>query len=112
MVEHDILAAKIGYIEKNLAHLEALRAIPEKDFMESPFFTGAAKHYLQTCIEAMLDIANHVIARERYRAPDNYVDAFRVLGEQGILPASNLSALLPNGQVSQQDCPSLSRYGQ
>jgi len=73
MVEHNILLAKLGYIEKNLKYLESLSKIHEEDFLESPFFTGAAKYYLQTCIEAMLDIANHVIARERYRAPDNYV---------------------------------------
>ncbi|MCL6635614.1 MAG: DUF86 domain-containing protein [Peptococcaceae bacterium] len=92
MVEHNILLAKLGYIEKNLKYLESLSKIQEEDFLESPFFTGAARYYLQTCIEAMLDIANHVIARERYRAPDNYVDAFRVLGEQGILPAGDLPA--------------------
>ncbi|MBP7332016.1 MAG: DUF86 domain-containing protein [Firmicutes bacterium] len=92
MVELNVLTSKISYIEKNLAHLESLRAMPEKDLLENPFLTGAAKHYLQTCIEAMLDMANHIIARERYRAPDNYVDAFRVLGEQGILPANDLPA--------------------
>ena len=91
MVELDILTLKIGHIEKNLTCLESLRAMPEKDLLESPFLTAAAKYYLQTCIEAMLDIANHIIARERYRAPDNYVDAFRVLGEQGILPSNDLS---------------------
>ncbi|KJS15177.1 MAG: hypothetical protein VR69_14915 [Peptococcaceae bacterium BRH_c4b] len=92
MVEHNILLEKISYIEKNLAFLESLSNKEEKGFLDSPFFTGSAKYYLQTCIEAMLDIANHIIARERYRAPDNYVDAFRVLGEQGILPAKDLPA--------------------
>lgn len=91
MVEHDTLTSKINYIEKNLAHLESLRSIPEKDFVESPVFTGAAKYYLQTCIEAMLDMANHIIARERYRAPVSYVDAFKVLGEHGIIHNAYLS---------------------
>ncbi|MFZ5652564.1 MAG: type VII toxin-antitoxin system HepT family RNase toxin [Bacillota bacterium] len=90
MVDQNILLSKLGYIEKNLVYLESLGKIKEEDFLESPFLTGAAKYYLQTCIEAMLDIANHVIARERYRAPDNYVDALRVLGEHGILPNNDL----------------------
>lgn len=38
----------------------------------------------------MLDINHHVIARQRLRAPKNYVDSFLVLGEQGILPESHL----------------------
>lgn len=92
MIDHEILMAKVSYIEKNISHLESINKIKEVEFLESPFFTGAAKYYLQTCIEAMLDIAHHIIARERYRAPINYVDSFRVLGEKGILQTSNLEA--------------------
>ncbi len=70
MVELDVLMSKIGYIEKNLAHLESLRAIPEKDLLESPFLTGAAKHYLQTCIEtkgvpAMGKVIGNIMVQKR-----------------------------------------------
>jgi len=90
MIDRDLLTAKIGYIEKNLKQLESLQKIPEETFLKDDLFIGAAKYYLQTCIEAMLDIAHHVIARQRYRSPENYVDSFRVLGEEGILPDTYL----------------------
>ena len=34
----------------------------------------------------MIDIAHHIIARERFRAPENYADAFVILEENGIIP--------------------------
>lgn len=37
----------------------------------------------------MLDIAHHIIARQRYRAPRSYAEAFTILVEQGILPVEN-----------------------
>ncbi|HHW45079.1 DUF86 domain-containing protein [Desulfofundulus thermobenzoicus] len=90
MVDRNILMSKLAYIENGLSHLEWLQKTPERDFLGNGIFTGAAKYYLQTCIEAMLDIANHIIARQRYRPPENYVDALRILGEHGILPAEQL----------------------
>jgi len=34
----------------------------------------------------MLDISQHIIARQRYRAPKNYADVFAILVEEGVLP--------------------------
>lgn len=90
MIDRDVITEKIGYIEENLKRLDSFRDIPEKTFLENHYYVGAAKYYIQTCVEAMLDINHHVIARQRYRAPGNYADSFRVLGEQGILPGSHL----------------------
>lgn len=36
-------------------------------------------------IECCLDVANHIIAAEKFRAPKDYADTFAVLGEAGIL---------------------------
>lgn len=44
-----------------------------------------APRLLITAIEDALAAANHVIASERYRAPSDYADAFRVLREAGVL---------------------------
>ena len=36
-------------------------------------------------IECCLDVANHIIASERYRSPEDYADSFKVLQEQGLV---------------------------
>lgn len=47
---------------------------------------GSARYYLQVSIETCINIANHIIATERFRAPQDYRDSFTVLNEAGILP--------------------------
>jgi uncharacterized protein YutE (UPF0331/DUF86 family) len=40
---------------------------------------------LQVSIECCLDIANHIIAAECFRAPKDYADSFKVLEENQVL---------------------------
>ena len=42
-----------------------------------------SKHLLQVSIEAMLDIANHIIARNRWGIPAKSADSLRILQEKG-----------------------------
>jgi uncharacterized protein YutE (UPF0331/DUF86 family) len=44
-------------------------------------------------IGCCLDLANHVIAAEGWRSPQDYFDSFRILNEQGLIPAEFLPTL-------------------
>ena len=85
MVDINVLINKVNYIESNLQKLQVLMQLTEEEFIDKFYYCGSAKYYLQTCIEAMIDITHHIIARERFRAPENYADAFVVLEENGII---------------------------
>jgi uncharacterized protein YutE (UPF0331/DUF86 family) len=52
---------------------------------------GGVKYYLQVAVECCIDAANHLIARENWRAPASYADSFAVLAEQGVIPADFLA---------------------
>ena len=41
--------------------------------------------YFIIAIEAAIDIANHIISKNRLRSPEDYGDTFKVLNEGGIL---------------------------
>lgn len=77
---------RIQYIETSLARLETLRNLPWKAFLEDFRNPEAAKHLLQTAIEAMMDIAGHIVARRRLPTPHEGTETFRRLGEAGLLP--------------------------
>ncbi len=47
--------------------------------------TGSAKYYLQVSIECCLNVANHIIASEKLRAPSDYSDTFLVIQEEGLI---------------------------
>jgi uncharacterized protein YutE (UPF0331/DUF86 family) len=73
------LATYVGYLHK-LALTERATFLGDSDKI------GAAKYYLQVAIEVCIDLANHIISTERYRAPKDYRDVFTVLNENGLLP--------------------------
>jgi uncharacterized protein YutE (UPF0331/DUF86 family) len=73
------LTTYVGYLRK-------IAQTPREAFLNDPEKVGAAKYYLQVAIEVCIDLANHIIASERYRAPQDYRDAFTVLNESGVLP--------------------------
>lgn len=86
MVDKEVIQNKISIMENNLTKLKTLADLPEQEFLDKFYYVESAKHLLQISTEAMLDIANHIIARERYRIPKTYSEAIMVLVEEGILP--------------------------
>lgn len=80
---------KIHGLLRNLqAALDQLRQIAQTDrerFLGDSLALGAAKYYLQTAIEACIDIGNHIISSEGYRAPRDYRDVFTPLEENGVV---------------------------
>ena len=65
--------------------LEEIGQRPAKEFIADKILIGSAKYYLQVSIECCLDVANHIIAAKKYRAPKDYADTFAVIGEAGII---------------------------
>jgi len=76
---------RIQHIETNLARLETLRQLPRDEFLADFRNVAAAKHLLQTSLEAMMDIGAHILARQRLPTPQEGAGIFRQLGEAGLL---------------------------
>jgi uncharacterized protein YutE (UPF0331/DUF86 family) len=76
------LLARVGDRRKRLARY-AERSLA--DYLADEEGVLASKYLLVTAIEDALAVANHVIASEGYRSPADYADAFRVLGEKGVV---------------------------
>jgi len=85
----DLDTEKIGTLVSSIR--EALNRLKEiKDLSQSEFFgdkhkQDSAKNNFIVSIEAAIDIANHLISRKGFRAPEDYADTFRVLKEANIL---------------------------
>ncbi len=61
---------------------------------QTPHKIGSAKYFLIVAIEGAIDMCNHVIALNKLRAPDDYADSFRVLGELGMFPETFMKKLV------------------
>jgi len=62
-------------------HLKRLKECERAIFINDPDKIGSAKYHFIVAIEAAIDMCNHLISQNGYRAPEDYADAFVVLGE-------------------------------
>ena len=85
----NILENLRGYVGK-LNHLAALK---REEFLSDFTKVESAKHLFQASVESCIDVANHIIASERFPAPKSYAEAFEILSGQGIIAREFLPAL-------------------
>lgn len=63
--------------------LEDLKHLSKDDFLRDPHKIASAKYNLVIASEAILDLCNHLIAKNKFRAPEDYSDTIKVLTERG-----------------------------
>ncbi|MEJ5197356.1 MAG: DUF86 domain-containing protein [Anaerolineae bacterium] len=73
-------------LDRYVAILRDLAAMPKEALLADPVRLGGARYYLQVAVECCIDVANHLIAQAGWRPPRNYADSFVVLAENGVLP--------------------------
>jgi uncharacterized protein YutE (UPF0331/DUF86 family) len=86
MVDRDKIEGLFRHLEQYTTYLQEIVGQDLHEFLTDPKSIGSARYYLQVSIETCINIANHLVATERLRAPRDYRDSFKVLNETGILP--------------------------
>lgn len=76
---------KIQLIEKNISKLKILSQLSLEEFTSDFRYFDSAKYNLQTAIEAMIDIGNHIISRKGLGIPKTYGETFEILYKNGII---------------------------
>ena len=84
MICAEKITDKFGQLDEFLGILKGMRKTPVGKFLKDKVLIGSAKYYLQVSVECCLDIANHIIAAEGFRAPKDYADSFKVLEEHNV----------------------------
>lgn len=77
-----------------MERLDELGKLSEADFLADPHKVGSAKYSLIVAIEGAVDLCNHLIAKNGFRAPEDYADTFRVMEERGAFDPEFTSSLI------------------
>lgn len=85
MISSDVINSMVDLIDENLRLIDEIKLMGYESFSGSLRDIQAAKHSLQECIEACLDIGNHIIAEKGFRRADDYKDIYKVLEEEGVI---------------------------
>jgi len=85
MVSFKKVILKFQQLDEYVGILRKISKTPKETFLNDKILIGSAKYYLQVSIECCLDVANHIIASEKFRAPRDYSDSFMVIQEEGLI---------------------------
>ncbi len=85
MVKLEKIEGAFRNLDRYVAILRNLAAMPAEALFADVVRLGGARYYLQVAVECCIDVANHLIAQAGWRPPRNYADSFVVLAENGVL---------------------------
>ena len=83
--DQETMVKLVSELRKNVARLQDLSAFKQDEFLKDPDKIGSAKYHFIVAIESCIDMCNHIISRNGFRAPEDYGDTFRVMNEEGAL---------------------------
>ncbi len=85
MVDLDRIHQRLELLAGYLRELRRLRDLPVSEYLRHEVYAG--RYLVQVAAQTCIDLANHVIASEGWRAPRDFGDSFSVLNEQGVIDA-------------------------
>ena len=83
LFDQEKMVKLVSELRKSVTRLQKLKRMDQKKFLNDPDKIGSAKYHFIVAIESSIDMCNHIISQNSYRAPEDYADTFRVLGEEG-----------------------------
>ena len=83
MVDLDRIHQRLELLAGYLRELRRLRDLPVAEYLRNEVYAG--RYLVQVAAQTCIDLANHVIASEGWRAPRDFGDSFTVLQEQGLI---------------------------
>ncbi len=90
----DKIERLIHEILKALTHLHELERLSDEEFFSDPHKIGSAKYNFIVAIEAIIDICNHIISKNRFKTPEDYGDTFRILMNEGLIKKDFANTLI------------------
>jgi uncharacterized protein YutE (UPF0331/DUF86 family) len=93
MVDVALVLRKLASLDEYRKQVGEYSAITVEEYSNDWKTQRIVERTLQMMIELCADIAGHVISDDALRTPETYADAFRVLGENGILTPGQTSVM-------------------
>jgi uncharacterized protein YutE (UPF0331/DUF86 family) len=91
MIDKEKIKTKIDIIQENIRELKKLKSLKLDELSTSKRDLAAAKYFIRTAIEAMIDIGSHIVAKKLFGVPNTNVEVMLILKEKGVLSKENIS---------------------
>ena len=84
-ISRSVVADRVELVRRLLHEAGTLPLHTLDDFTRDPRMVAAGESYLRRALEALLDVARHVLAKGFARAPSEYAAVARQLGDVGVV---------------------------
>jgi len=75
----------ISSMRESVRILHEIKDMQQSEFNKDIHKQSSAKYNFIVAIEAAIDVANHIISKRGFRAPEDYADTFNVLADAGAI---------------------------
>lgn len=86
LVDDDRAEARLRRLGELLERLEGVRSRGEETYLADEELRAMTERWLELAIQICIDLGTQVVAELSARAPSDYADVFKTLGEQQLLP--------------------------
>lgn len=93
LISRVVVADRIAAIRRMIDGIHSLPLDDLTAFTADPRMVAAGDSYLRRALEALLDLARHVLSKGFGRAPAEYAEVARQLGEVGVVDAERSARL-------------------
>lgn len=90
MIDKEKIKSKINIIQENLSGLEKMKDLSPETLSHNARDLAAAKYFIRTAIEAMIDIGSHIIAKNLLGVPSTNVEVVLTLVKKEVIPENHL----------------------
>lgn len=94
MVDPQKARTLLAHYRRYRRYLDELAQRSDDELRADFVAMGAVQHYLLLLIETILDLAGHLISSEGWDPPRSYADTFRVVRDEGLVPADLADRLM------------------
>jgi len=85
MVRPAVIHKRLKQLDKYLQILQSMQSYSWPAFRDDPEHYGATERFLHLAIEAINDMASHVIAEKQWGMADQYSDLPRLFASEGYI---------------------------
>lgn len=94
MVDPEVLSRRLRELDRRLVLLTRLHAENDRrGYVADLALQAQVERHLQIAVQCAIDVAVHVVAEDTARTPEDYGNAFAILGEEGMLAAALVDRL-------------------
>ena len=85
MVDSELIKRKLERLSEDISHLDRSAQYTLEEFLSEPERYGSAERFLQTAIEATIDIGSHIVSHEKLGTIHAYRDLSRLFFEHALI---------------------------